>query len=493
MAKIAFKDPADAATIDASGDDLYVRDSQVIQRRKATKPGPITTPRSTATQLMVSLEHTYQALSPTQKATWTTYKAHVGESKHAWNAMFANNMHLLYPSIPGKTPILSITSPPQNPTTPLGFCAAYLTNSDAISVGWCNTYTLETYVQAFQWILPGRRRSIDRPWDYITYALSSDEHLDIPGTELLAGARSIIAVRALNTRGEVSGSPTAEEIPIPDAPVPDFSASPRSGFAPLTVQFTDLSSGTILAHDWHFGDDETSAQQNPEHQYALAGFYSPELILHGPGNTRPSETKENYIIASTYTPQDWFWAKEHRDDIVGNSATDERFKIEGDDIWIYNHVAKAGCGYLFASFNATWLHGKFATVRWRAPVNNNNFKSKLWLRDGAFERFNPLDFPDKQKVSSKGQGIIGSITKSGNFPWQERTLLCNTDTCQFSTATLMIGFQQWANAFGQLYIDWFRIKNADGDTLVNTHFDNVWMEIQGTYADYGYTTGGDFP
>jgi len=57
----------------------------------------------------------------------------------------------------------------------------------------------------------------------------------------------------------------------------NFTASPLSGPAPLTVRFTDLSTGTVTAWQWDFGDGDTSAAQNPEHIYADEGLYTVNL------------------------------------------------------------------------------------------------------------------------------------------------------------------------------------------------------------------------
>ncbi|MDD1660801.1 MAG: hypothetical protein LUQ62_06315, partial [Methanomicrobiales archaeon] len=46
----------------------------------------------------------------------------------------------------------------------------------------------------------------------------------------------------------------------PPAPTADFSGTPVSGNAPLEVQFTDASTGTISSYVWDFGDGNTSTQ-----------------------------------------------------------------------------------------------------------------------------------------------------------------------------------------------------------------------------------------
>ncbi|MBN2410385.1 PKD domain-containing protein [candidate division KSB1 bacterium] len=83
--------------------------------------------------------------------------------------------------------------------------------------------------------------------------------------------------------------------------VPDFSANPLSGTVPLTVQFTDSSTGDITTWTWDFGDSTTSNLQNPEHIYTKAGVYSVNLTITGLPGTR-SLTKENYITVLPPAP-----------------------------------------------------------------------------------------------------------------------------------------------------------------------------------------------
>ncbi len=60
-------------------------------------------------------------------------------------------------------------------------------------------------------------------------------------------------------------------------PVADFSGTPTTGTVPLTVDFTDLSSGAPDGWSWDFGDGATSSQQNPTHVYNAVGVYSVSL------------------------------------------------------------------------------------------------------------------------------------------------------------------------------------------------------------------------
>ena len=74
---------------------------------------------------------------------------------------------------------------------------------------------------------------------------------------------------------------------IPGAPTAAFSAAPLSGGAPLTVSFTDASTGEITSWLWNFGDGSISTQQNPIHVYSLPGTYHVTLSVTGPGGQRP--------------------------------------------------------------------------------------------------------------------------------------------------------------------------------------------------------------
>ncbi|WP_349682061.1 PKD domain-containing protein, partial [Methanosarcina sp. UBA5] len=76
-------------------------------------------------------------------------------------------------------------------------------------------------------------------------------------------------------------------------PVANFTSNVTSGYAPLTVQFTDLSKNATL-WKWNFGDGTSSTKQNPMHKYSKAGKYTVALTAtNAEGNN--TTTKANYI------------------------------------------------------------------------------------------------------------------------------------------------------------------------------------------------------
>ena len=80
----------------------------------------------------------------------------------------------------------------------------------------------------------------------------------------------------------------------PQPPIADFSGTPTSGTAPLTVNFTDLSSGSPTGWSWDFGDGGSSSIQNPSHTYSATGTYTVALTVSNAYGS-DTNTKTNYI------------------------------------------------------------------------------------------------------------------------------------------------------------------------------------------------------
>ncbi len=87
-------------------------------------------------------------------------------------------------------------------------------------------------------------------------------------------------------------------------PSSDFTAAPREGSPPLTVVFTDNSSGTITNRIWDFGDgfttNTTAAQVT--HLYAGAGTNTVSLTVTGPVGSN-FLSRSDYIVITNLPPQ----------------------------------------------------------------------------------------------------------------------------------------------------------------------------------------------
>ena len=94
----------------------------------------------------------------------------------------------------------------------------------------------------------------------------------------------------------IEPTPTTTQDP---APVADFTADQTSGTAPLSVQFTDASTGQVADYAWDFNNDGTidSTEKNPTYTYADAGTFTVKLTVTGASGS-DDETKTNYITAT---------------------------------------------------------------------------------------------------------------------------------------------------------------------------------------------------
>ena len=75
----------------------------------------------------------------------------------------------------------------------------------------------------------------------------------------------------------------------PVLPVANFSSNVTEGYAPLSVQFTDLSKNAA-EWNWDFGDGATSTEQNPMHTYSTAGTYTVNLTVSNAKGTASKTT-----------------------------------------------------------------------------------------------------------------------------------------------------------------------------------------------------------
>jgi len=178
-------------------------------------------------------------------------------------------------------------------------------------------------------------------------------------------------------------------------PVANFTASPTSGTAPLTVQFTDTSTGNPTSWSWDFGDGGTSTAQNPTHTYQNAGTYTVRLTV---SNADGSDTlvRTNYITVSSgggFTGEGFILSKNP------DFSTDDRVFSRNDTIYMlvwsdridYTNMRKAewelrdpnkrkikqpltnnNDGSFTASFNLANLPSNATTWTWKGKIEDNN-------------------------------------------------------------------------------------------------------------------------
>jgi len=84
---------------------------------------------------------------------------------------------------------------------------------------------------------------------------------------------------------------TSQTVSIYSPPVASFAKTPASGFAPLSVNFTDTSTGNPASWLWDFGDATTSTLQNPTKLYTASGTYTINLTVTNPAGPPSTATQ----------------------------------------------------------------------------------------------------------------------------------------------------------------------------------------------------------
>jgi PKD repeat protein len=97
----------------------------------------------------------------------------------------------------------------------------------------------------------------------------------------------------------------AGDVPNELPQITDITATPTSGQAPLSVDFTVTANdpdGVIASYAWDFGDDGTSALQNPTHVYASPGTYVARVTVTDDDDATASDTIEVVVSAAGNLP-----------------------------------------------------------------------------------------------------------------------------------------------------------------------------------------------
>jgi len=116
-------------------------------------------------------------------------------------------------------------------------------------------------------------------------------------TTLLAFDAATALITALDSPG-VDDIYTRLDFEVVDAtPLAGFAANTTAGTTPLTVQFTDTSTGGLTSWSWSFGDGNTSMEQHPIHTYRTPGTYTVNLTV-STGSDSDAFSRPDYITVT---------------------------------------------------------------------------------------------------------------------------------------------------------------------------------------------------
>ncbi|HMK45159.1 MAG TPA: PKD domain-containing protein [Methanocella sp.] len=82
-----------------------------------------------------------------------------------------------------------------------------------------------------------------------------------------------------------------------------FSSDVSSGAAPLTVHFTDQSSGNPTGWHWDFGDGSSSTKQDPAYTFQTPGTYNVTLTVTDGSQSSSATTQIAVTSGPAITPQ----------------------------------------------------------------------------------------------------------------------------------------------------------------------------------------------
>jgi PKD repeat protein len=184
-------------------------------------------------------------------------------------------------------------------------------------------------------------------------------------------------------------------------PVASFTAAPSSGVAPLTVQFTDTSSGTVDSRAWDFQNDGTvdSTAAAPTFTYTSANTYTAKLTVT---NAAGSSSTTRTITVSppgggsslTFTPTDDVYVRQpNPNENAGADTTVRIYKSGASDTQSYFKFTVAG------------VTGTVTSVRLR-----------LWVTDAS--------------------SVAGSIYSVADTGWSEGTITWTTKPAPGSLVTI---------------------------------------------------------
>lgn len=129
-----------------------------------------------------------------------------------------------------------------------------------------------------------------------------------PGAQLLdggtaAGRRAMLYLydttwtQTNNTGGQIFDNAVTWALGPVDA---GFTAAVTTGTAPLTVQFTDQSTGPITLWAWDFGDGGTGKVRQALHTYSKPGTYTVKLTVSGPVGEPDTMQRAAYIVVTPH-------------------------------------------------------------------------------------------------------------------------------------------------------------------------------------------------
>ena len=245
-------------------------------------------------------------------------------------------------------------------------------------------------------------KSIMNGW---TFDLTSSGVLDSRAVELIGD--QIYVSDGYDARP--AGDPLAHAVfvysvtaPNPTPPTALFNASPTSGEVPLTVTFTNTSTGDPTpTFFWTFGDGTNSTQTSPSHTYSTAGDYIVTLQASSSGGVDMSDPVTIHVTPASPPTN-----------LVGNPG----FEVDtlgwgtsgsGQGVTLSRATPAHGGSWAAKLTNASTRKQKCVLndqPNWVTTTQAGTYTASIWVRDDTpFGKF-------KLMLKETGGALNGSLT-----------------------------------------------------------------------------------
>ncbi|MDO9325051.1 MAG: DUF6345 domain-containing protein [Methanoregula sp.] len=279
--------------------------------------------------------------------------------------------------------------------------------------------------------------------------------------------------------------------------VANFTGTPLTGPAPLTVSFMDTSTHSPIAWSWSFGDGGTSTAQNPSHTYADTGTYTVRMTAANSAGA-DTEEKAGYVGVTPATVNYYVFA----DGVALYHGLDGNLDLPGADTtaqYFYNQMTTGQNRCLeYEGTNYCW-NGR------NNPVNDDT-GSRYWSKTESADSIgaNSAEFAFHVGHGWKNGIVFGTFNSNKNVTRSDmqfsRAKWVAFNSCEvvnqsrqydwgsvFDGAHIIMGFDTWGipkTDQGPQFVERMRGGSYQGNPYLVTKIRDAWRyTMQATIQD----------
>jgi PKD repeat protein len=187
-------------------------------------------------------------------------------------------------------------------------------------------------------------------------------------------------------------------------PVAQFSASPLAGTAPLSVVFTDESTGGPTSWSWDFGDGASSNERNPTHVYTTSGLFTVTLeVFNAAGSGLLTKTDlidvDPQLPIQTFLPVADARVSEANAGLNYGTSTDLRVRS-----------AVGSSVHTYLRFDLTGLSGTITSAKLRLFCEDPSAVGGLFFQTASTWSETGITWTNKPAATSGQIASLGSVT-----------------------------------------------------------------------------------